>query len=84
VLIVYYELSGAGMQKIQKLELYVIALQSSRECEGEQPYMLVDNSRCLLSLNTYPHTFSLCSVGVIIDETWTLSLPLTPTVRYVL
>ena len=33
------------MQKIQKLELYVIALQGSRECEGEQLYVLVDNTR---------------------------------------
>jgi hypothetical protein len=33
------------MKKIQKLELYVIALQGSRENEGEQPYILVDNTR---------------------------------------
>jgi len=26
----------------------------------------------LLSLKAYPHTFSLRSVGVITDETWTL------------
>jgi hypothetical protein len=38
----------------------------------------------LLSLNTYPQTFSLCSVGVITDETWTLSSLLPPAVRYVL
>jgi len=38
----------------------------------------------LLFLNAYLHTFSLRSVGVITDETWTLSSPLLPAVRYVL
>jgi hypothetical protein len=33
------------MQKIQKLDLYVIELQGSTEHEGEEPYMLVDNTR---------------------------------------
>jgi hypothetical protein len=37
--------TGTGMQKIQKLELYVIALQGSKEREGGQLYMLVDNTR---------------------------------------
>jgi hypothetical protein len=37
----------------------------------------------LLSLNAYPHTFSLRSVGVITDETWILLLPLPPAVSEV-
>jgi len=43
VLIVYYCLALAC--KTQKFELYVIAFQGSRECEGEQTYTLVDNTR---------------------------------------
>ena len=38
----------------------------------------------MLSLNAYPHTFSLRTVGVITNETWTLSPSLPPAVRYVL
>jgi hypothetical protein len=45
---------------------------------------LSSNKLCLLSLNVYPHTFLLRSVGVITDETLTLLLPLPPAVRYVL
>ena len=45
---------------------------------------LSSNKLGLLSLNAYPHTFSLRSVGVITDETWTLSSPLPPSVRYML
>jgi len=37
----------------------------------------------LLLLNAYPHTFSLLSVGVNTDETWTLSSLLPPAVKYV-
>jgi hypothetical protein len=47
-------------------------------------HRLSSNKWCLLSLNTYPHAFSLRSVGVIADETWTLSSPLPPGVKYVL
>ena len=35
----------------------------------------------MLSLNAYPHTFSLHSVGVITGETRTLSSPFPPAVR---
>ena len=45
--------------------------------------MLSSNKECLLSLNAYPHTFLLCSVGVITDETWMLSSLLPPAVRYI-
>ena len=45
---------------------------------------LSSNKYGLLSLNAYPNTFSLRTVGVISDETWTLSSPLPPAVRYVL
>ena len=45
---------------------------------------LSSNKLGLLSLNAYAHTFSLHSVGVITDETWTLTSPLPPAVRYVL
>jgi hypothetical protein len=31
-------------------------------------------------MNAYAHTFSLHSVGLITDETWTLSSPLPPAV----
>jgi hypothetical protein len=40
------------------------------------------NKQSLLSLSTNSHAFSLSSVAVIVDETWTLSTPLPPTVRY--
>jgi hypothetical protein len=36
------------------------------------------NKQSLLSLNTNSHPFSLSSVGVIADETWTLSTSLPP------
>ena len=45
--------------------------------------MLSSNKQHLLSLNAYPHTFLMRSVGVITDETWTLSSPNPPAVRYV-
>jgi len=45
---------------------------------------LSSNEQSLLSLNACPHTFSLHSVAVITDETWTLSSPHPPAARYVL
>jgi len=45
---------------------------------------LSNNKQHFLSLNTYPYTFSLHSVGGITDETWTLSSLLPPAVRYML
>ena len=45
---------------------------------------LSSNKYRLLSLNANRHTFSLRSVGVITDETWTLTSPLPPDVIYVL
>jgi hypothetical protein len=47
-------------------------------------HKLSRNKQCLFSLNTNPHAFSLHSVGVIGDETWTLSTPPLPAVRYML
>ena len=61
------------MRLVSKKKRVVIAPKLTLSC----------NKLRLLSLNTYPHTFSLRGVGVIIDETWTLSPPLPPTVRYV-
>jgi transposase len=43
-------------------------------------HKLSRNKQSLLSLKTYSHAFSLLSVGVIADETWTLSSPLPPAV----
>ena len=45
---------------------------------------LSSNKELLFLLYAYPHTFSLRSVGVNTDRTWTLSSPLSPAVRYVL
>jgi len=45
---------------------------------------LSSNKELLFLLHAYPHTFSLRSVGVNTDKTWTLSSPLPPAVRYVL
>ena len=45
---------------------------------------LSSNKELLFLLYAYPHTFSPRSVGVNTDETWTLSSPLPPAVRYVL
>jgi hypothetical protein len=47
-------------------------------------HKLNSNKQRLFSLNTNAHALSLRSVGVIADETWTLSTPLLPAVRYVL
>jgi hypothetical protein len=47
-------------------------------------HKLSSNKQSLLSLNNNTHAFSLSSVGVIADETWTLSTPLPLGVRYVL
>jgi hypothetical protein len=60
-------------------------LVGKKKCVVIAPkHKLSSNKQCLLSLNTYPHAFSLRSVGVIADETWTLSSPFPPAVRYVL
>jgi hypothetical protein len=48
------------------------------------PKRKLSSNKYSLSLNVYCHTFSLHSVGVITDETWTLSSPLPPAARYVL
>jgi len=44
---------------------------------------LSSDKELLFLLNAYPQTFSQRSVGVISDETWTLSSPLPSGVRYV-
>jgi hypothetical protein len=41
----------------------------------------INNKQRLFSMNTKPQTFSLRSVGVIADETRTLSMPLLPAMR---
>jgi hypothetical protein len=43
-------------------------------------YKFRSNKQSLLFLNTNSHAFSLSSVGVIADETWTISTPLPPAV----
>jgi len=47
-------------------------------------HKLSRKKQCLFSLNTNPLAFSLRSVGVIADVTWTLPSPQPPAVRYVL
>jgi len=75
-LVIYFKYVGnskINLQLVGKKKRIVIA----PKC------MLSSNKQHLLSLNTYPHTFSLRSVGVITGETWTLSLLLPPAVRYI-
>jgi len=60
-----------------------LQLVGKKKCFVVVPKRMLNSNKCLLLLNAYPHIFSLRSVGVITDETWTLSSPLLPAVRYV-